>query len=271
MTASNLVLSYQSIPLDAIARKASVTFDTDLLEGNLVTGERYAWGSATAGASGTIDYEFDLGTGNTGTCDHVVAARADKLQTQGTTTFKLSTAPDGIAGTYSDVWTDAGIAAATLYGPKSQDYFALSLGLAGARTWRWRITGGASTNRAYSKFHFGTIWDPACNPHFGPNREPFQGTFESGSGVVYPQRMSSPKYKFDITWGKVSTALTNTFLNRVVRKADLQRFFLITTAQHQILDQKRIVHVKLVPNSFKHSRILNDYNSITASFEEVTG
>lgn len=117
-----LYISYPDIPFRALERAQSVTFDSTRPIGNTISGERYQYASATAGASGAIDCEWDLGFGNTSAVDHIIIANAYKTIQQGSTSIALDTSSTGIGGSYTNVWTDAGFSTATLRGPDSLDY-----------------------------------------------------------------------------------------------------------------------------------------------------
>jgi len=269
---SNLLISYPSIPLEAVESLNSVAYNEDFNYRNLISTERHAWAEATAGASGTINNEYDLGVGKTKAVDHIIVARADSLIAQGTTTLRLSTTT-AIGGTYADVLTDASFASATLRGSNSQDYIQHSLNLAAARTWRAQITGGGTTSRSYSKLYFGTAFDPVVNvSNFNYTRNDIAGDFKAGSGSVFLYKLSDARYSIEIEWRKITTAKMREFFSTVGRYWDKHRFFLFTTSEHQILDYKRLMHVKMT-EAPEHEMIKDKdgYHVISCKFEEVLG
>lgn len=118
---TNLYLSYPAIPFDAKVRSQDVTFSEDRPIGNVIYGERYQYASATAGGSGAILTQWDLGYSYSQAVDHIIIPNAAKLVSQGTTEVRLYTAADGIDGTYSQIWADASFGCDNA-GPDGLDY-----------------------------------------------------------------------------------------------------------------------------------------------------
>lgn len=119
--ASSLKISYAQIPFNSVSITPSVAADTNNNEWNLVAGPRYQrffYGSAATSRS-TV---YDLGTtyaSKDSTVDHLVVARADFLQDDGTTTITLASSPDN--ATWTDRIASSTIATDTLTGPRAND------------------------------------------------------------------------------------------------------------------------------------------------------
>jgi hypothetical protein len=273
-----LYLSYPAIPFNSIVKAQSVTFSEDNPISNTIYGERYQYASATAGASGAIDLEWDLGVGNTSTVDHVIVANAKKLRDQGSTTLALDSAANGIGGTYSNVWTDANFGTDTLYGSESQDYITHSLALATNRTWKAKLSGGAATTRDISKIYFGTSWNPIKEPDFSYKLIATEGgeqsTEDGGSKIA---RLGDARYQFNASWNGVSDANAQIFFDRVFKYWQTHKFFLYTISDHRPLNDLRVVHVRLLSEP-THSRrkaeingVWTGYNNISIEALEVKG
>jgi hypothetical protein len=274
----NLYLSYPAIPFDAVAREESVTFSEDRPASNVISGERYQYASATAGASGAIDLEYDLGVGNTSTVDHIIVANAKKLRDQGSTTLALDSAANGIGGTYSNVWTDANFGTATLYGTESKDYITHSLSLATNRTWKVKLSGGAATTREISKIYFGTTWNPEKDCDWSLSivyPEGGRASTEDGGGKV--AKLGDARLSISVTWVGVGDDALQIFNDRVLNYWQEHKFFLFTTGSHRILNDHRLLHVRLQaePQVTTIKKLANNlpegYSTITANFIEVKG
>lgn len=275
---TNLFLSYPSIPFDAKVRAQSVTFSEDRPIGNTIYGERYQYASATAGVSGAIHCEWDLGTGITSTVDHVIVANAAKLIAQGSTSIALDACTDGIAGTYSNVWTDASFNAATLRGPESLDYITYGLSLAAKRTWKFKLSGGSASTRELCKVYFGATWNPAKDANFKHSiKQAEGGVVSTEDGGIKCVRLSDGKYQVSIGWVGVSDANAQIFADRVMRYWQQHKFFLFTTGEHRILNGLRLLHVRcLSAPTIQRREVYRagawvGYNYINAEFQECLG
>lgn len=271
-------LSYPAIPFDAKVRAQSVTFSEDRPIGNTIYGERYQYASATAGVSGAISMEWDLGVGFTSTVDHIIAANAAKLKAQGVTSISLDSASDGIGGTYSNVWTDASFNSATLYGPDAQDYIATGLSLTAKRTWKVKLSGGAASTREINKIYFGTAWNPGKDPDYSYKLiQPEGGKVTTEDGGVKCLRLGDGRYQVGMSWEGVTDAQAQIFFDRVASKWQIHKFFLYTVDNHRTLNNLRLLHVRLLsaPTISRRTISVNNapqgYTSISCEFQEVRG
>jgi hypothetical protein len=275
---TNLYLSYPSIPFDAKVRAQSVTFSEDRPIGNTIYGERYQYSSCTAGASGAIDIEWDLGVGYSTAVDHVIVPNAYKLIQQGTDTIELDAADDGIGGAYSNVWSDSSFDSATLRGADSLDYITTGLSLSAARTWKIKLSGGSATTREINKIYFGTAWNPSKDPNFSYQVVmPEGGSVTTEEGGYYCVRLGDGRYQIQLSWTGVSDAQTQIFYERIVKYWQLHKFFLFTTAEHRILNNLKLMHVRCLSEPQISRRTVyragnwEGYNSIDAEFQECKG
>ena len=274
----NLYLSYSAIPFDAKVRAQSVIFSEDRPIGNTIYGERYQYASATAGASGLIRMEWDLGYGYTQSADHCIIANAYKLQQQGVTEIGIDTAADGIGGTYANVYQNASFASATLYGPDSLDYIATGLSLATNRSWRPYITGGASTTREICKWYFGTAWNPGKDADYSYKIvQPEGGKVETEDGGYKCVRLGDGRFQISVSWAGVTDAQTQIFFDRVCKYWQVHKFFLFTTGEHRILNNYRVLHIrllsrpKIVRDTISSAGSWTGYNTISLEALEVKG
>lgn len=274
----NLYVSYPAIPFDAKVRAQSVTFSEDRPIGNAIYGERYQYASATAGASGAINAEWDLGVGFTTAVDHIIVANAYKLIAQGSTSIALDTASDGIGGTYSNVWTDASFASATLRGPDSLDYITTGLSLSAARTWKFKLSGGGTTTREINKVYFGTAWNPGKEPSYSYNiAMPEGGKTSTEDGGYKCVRLGDGRYQVTSSWAGVTDAQAQIFFDRIAARWQTHKFFLFTTGEHRILNSLRLLHVRLLsPPEISRRQVYRagawvGYSNISCEFQECKG
>lgn len=272
-----LYIAYPSIPFDAVARKTNVSFSENLPIDNAISGERYQGCSApTTGGSGNTESQWDLGVGEARAVNHIIVAHADKLIAQGSTSIGLQSAANGIDGTYSTVWAEASFASATLRGADSKDYIAHSLNLTANRSWLAYFTGGASTERSFSKLYFGQSWDPGVDPDSWTISRPAEesGVRQNEDGTTSMIRIADARYQFTFTWVGVEDAAANIFRNRIMKYWQEHKFFLYTTDNHRILDDKRLMHVRVadLPTISRNELASGEgYNTISANFLEVRG
>lgn len=276
---TNLLISYPAIPFDSIDRAQSVTFAEDRLADNVITGERYQYASATAGASGLIEMEFDLGVGNSQSVDHVIVVNAQKLIDQGTIVIALESANDGIGGTYATTWEDPYFNLANLYGSDSKDYISYNLFNLAARTWKFYITGGSVTTREICKVYFGTALDLEKDPaSFSFEMVEPEGSYLIGEdGNYHSIRLGEKKFQISLQWQGVSDEKASIFYNRICRYWQQHLFVLYTTAEHRILNNKYLVYGRFVSMpTISRTEILEagawvGYNNISAVFVEAKG
>lgn len=264
-----MLICYPDVPKRAIETKASRAYQNGYNYRNLITGRRYQYAIATAGTSGTIQLQFDLGDGtSSGNVRYIIVGDAKRLIDAGTTTFKLDSNSDGIDGTYSNEWTDSSVSSATLYGIDSRDYFQLELGLSSKRCWRFELTGGLVTERAFTKLFFGGSISFSQKPssYDWEYITPDSLTFISESGDSDIRRSKKSIYRFNIGWqGLTSTDIYN-FQSKVSVNADTDSFYLITDENHAILNDFRCVHVRL--KDYSISRVENDWYELSTTWEE---
>jgi hypothetical protein len=274
---TNLLISYPAIPFDSIDRAQSVTFNERRLADNVITGERYQYATATAGASGTIEFEFDLGVGNTSTVDHVVLINSQKLIDQGTTEINLDTASNGVGGTYTNVWNLDPLIAGV--GTHEKDLIVSGLNLTAARTWKFWLSGGASTTRDISKIYFGTALDLEKDPaSFNFELISPEGSYLKGEdGNYHSVRLGEKKFQVSLSWQGVSDAKANLFYSKICRYWQKHLFALYTTAEHRILNNHYMIYGRFVSQPIiSRTEVLEagawvGYNNISAVFVEAKG
>lgn len=265
-----LYISYPDIPFRAIQTASNVTWDTFFDYRNTISTERYQYAKKSAVTGFNIEY--DLGLGNTSAIDHIIVARADLLQSIGVTSLVLASASDGIGGSYSDQHTISSFNTQTLYGPGSKDLLVSGISLTAARTWKATAAGASSSTHAFSKLYFGSAFSMGQEPIFDFKREPeFTSEYITGAGSKRVSRHSEPRYVFNFTWEGVSDDKVIEFQTKIASRRHLSRFFLFTTSVHQVLNQERIVHAKLTEWSSENSGGRVDWNTVTATFEEIIG
>lgn len=265
-----LYIAYPDIPYRSIQTASNVTWDTFYDYRNSISTERYqiAKKSAVTG----FNIEYDLGSGETSSVDYFILARADLLQAVGVTSLIIASAADGIGGSYSNQHTVSSFNTATLYGPGSRDLLVTGLSLSAARTWKWTVSGASSSTHAFSKAYFGNAFDMGMQPSFDFVREAeFTSEYVTGAGSTRISRHSEPRYIFNFTWTGVSDDKVTEFVSKIASRAHLNRYFLFTTSVHQVLNSERVVHVKLTEWETDNSAAIPDFNTVTATFEEVLG
>lgn len=273
-----IYISYPHIQSNALVRTSSQTFDSTYALGNLVNGERYLRGKLASAVAADPLITYDLGTvaaaATTATANHLIIARADLLKAQniGTVTIKAHTSDN--YGAATSVYNDAAFASATLYGPNATDYIATFATAAAKQFWYIAFTRSAgSANIEHSKHYIGQCLDLGVGPSSLsfekiPGETPGEKTT---SGALDMMRLDEPKIRLELEWVGVSDALTNTFEQKILRTKDINRFFLYTTTQHHLLMGRRVMHCECLDGSTSNPDGIPNWNTISATFQEIIG
>lgn len=269
--ATSLMISYADIGASSISVTATPAADLDYPEYNLVLGPRY-WRFRLASNASSVAVVYDLGT-RTRAVDHIVIARADVLQAAGCTQIVLASSPDG--SSWTTRYTDGSFASATLLGPGPYDYYAAISATPAARYWRLTYTAPGATEFAHAKVYFGTLFDFGQEPDtYTPDRRPLtEDEYVSASDAVSLLRTDESVYRFDFTWLNITDATAESFMSLIVRQAQRAPVFLITRSQHEVLDQRRVLHCQLLQDSVRVDQptTRKDRNRVQASFVEILG
>lgn len=270
--ATSLVISYPDITMKSVYLASQQATAADKGQENLISGDRCAI-CETGSANTSQRFTFGLGSNYAakgGKADHIIIARADKLQSGLVTQLDVKRSTDN--STFTTEQTDASFSTATLYGPNAYDYvkdFTLS---SAYEFWRVDFTSGAGSVFPMSKIFLGAWFDFGQEPDdFSIQRVPAkEATWMSSSGAAYSTRLELPIYRFSFSWAHVADSVVNSFQNEIARIAHRATFFLYTRAQHEVLGNQRLVNVRLVDWSVSNNEKIN-WNTLTATFEEILG
>lgn len=270
---TNLLLSHADIPGLALTWDSTHAFDEDQMLGNLHKGPRFLRGKLASATTSATTLTYDLGADRTKSANHLILARADVLLASGITTVTLKAGDTDVYADATEIHSVT-LSIATLYGPGSSDYlWDNTSSSVSTRTRYWFLqysSSGASTDMEHSKAYFGTAFDFGVDPDFSWTRPPRnKGTLTMDSGARRLSRIDEPAYSFELTWSAITDANLETWIENFSSKRETDRFFLFTNDNHQILNNERILHVRI--NDASYTKIKNDYNQVTASFEEVFG
>lgn len=267
-----LYISYPDIPANSITITPSVTSDVDQNAWNLVTGERYL--RTRAGASGTaLDYVFDLGSNyanKQATVDHLIISHASLLKNVPITSWTLSSSPDNSAWT-SRISVNP-VSGVTLYGPDGFDAISTISVTSAFRYWKLALASAGSTVFQMGKVYFGALFSFSTHPQYKIERIPLSdSTWYADSGSKYFARALAPVYRFTLNWVGVSDEEVESFQSKVTSQSRLAGYFLYTDATHEILDNQRLVHCRLIDAQCRQIGNTPDYNEVSAVFEEMLG
>lgn len=169
---------------------------------------------------------------------------------------------------------DSSFASATLVGPRSNDYVAEFTASSAARWWQLEYY-GTSQKFCHSKASFGSWLDLGNPSTYTIDRVPGkEAKFFTDSGVEYMNRVSEEIYRLTFTWKHLSYTTSQDVIAKLAKFAHRASFFLYTTAagsKHTLLDNQRLLHVRIVSNSIKMEQATNNYVNLEISFEEILG
>lgn len=265
-----LYISYPDIPWRAqrlFMRYGSA--DADAILRNTIYGERYQLHRGTPDGSFVLGHVCDLGAAVTAACSHLIIARANTLRS-GDTIGTISLDGSNNDSAYTTAHT-TDLSSATLYGPRSEDYIATFSASSAFRYWRWYSIGTTTATRTVSKYYFGAAFHMGSEPEFQYDLVPFDSEYYGESGERDMFRHDLPIYRIKLNWTRVTDDKVTEFNNSIVRYSHRHRFFLYTTDQHQVLNNVRVLHCKLIRSNTSNAKRKVDYNDIEAEFEEVLG
>lgn len=226
----------------------------------------------TASAGGFATYAVDLGTGITATADHLILSHIGTYS--GVSSIAAYNSNTSISAGYGGVnqivvSTPIGL---SRVGPKFEDYFVAASMATPARYWAVELTASNAFPLKLGKIYLGLGLDLGREPIYQFERVPVSKSKALTTGGTYERGKSSEYiYRFRFEWERITDALTQTFFDRIAERATRDRFYLYTTTNHHILNEERLVHVRLLSASSDNSSQKKDYNTIIAEFEEIIG
>lgn len=270
--ATNLLIGFPDIPASAVEFYPSTTTYPFGYE-NTIRGPRY---TAAKFASGT-NHEIVYGLGGDYTAldnkaQFLILTRADVLQSMSVTTVKLQSDTTSAFGAPTNHVNDTSFSSKQLYGPYSEDTF-YTFSLSSAFQW-WRIQFTTSSSQALRvcKVYFGQWFDMGKDPEAPIDIEPFH---ERPTRVVWPSgtqqqdRTTRALYRFRVRWEGITDATVQAFNNKINRYKHINQLYLYTDTVHALLGGYRIVHCRISEVEVVGSSRVNDWNTVTAVFEEL--
>lgn len=97
---------------------------------------------------------------------------------------------------------------------------------------------------------------------------PNDSAFYASSGALLHHRSERPITGVEIEWHAVADAKIQEF-NQCVKNKELETLFLYNTAETWQLDNRNVIHAILNSSKTERESVLNDWNTLTATFEEV--
>jgi hypothetical protein len=158
-------------------------------------------------------------------------------------------------------------------GQNTEDYLRTFTTSSAFRYWWVELTNNASKKFTHSKLFIGqsvdlgdTIEDISCIKEVQSS-----SNYQASSGAIDSSRSYDDPYIIRITWRGITDTQLNDFTNRVGKNnAARKGMFLATVDNHDVLDGLKCIYVKLKSYSV-NDQIKNNYNSLTAEFEEIVG
>jgi len=160
----------------------------------------------------------------------------------------------------------------TLYGFNSKDYYTTFSTSTAYRHWWIDYENSASGSLEHSKLFLGSYFDFGVDPDdiAISKIEPREIKEYSTSGAIQFVKNEQSKYRFDITWLGLTDDVIKDFCVNVASKSYRKKgLYLFTTTDHTVLDNQRIVYCQLT--DFRSESSKTDWNTLTATFEEIIG
>lgn len=267
--ATNLLIGFPQITIDATAVTPSGTEDSTMPAKNLIAGARARHYRLNAAA--TSNYvTFDLGSSQQKTIQFYYVARADLLQRAGSKRVLLQGSTDNVS--YSSIaGTTSSFQSKTLYGPRGEDIiFTSDLGNSDAGTlpatptyryWRHYAAGSGSCpsdKYQHSKAYFGSFFDFGVDPQY-PG--------ESGQALQVGRNRREIPLRFVFTYSGITNTIRQSFENLIHKYRMTNPVILYTKSFHKPLEDARVVFGMITKAKFTPS--FSKKNNLTLEFEEL--
>lgn len=261
---TNLLLAYNSIPMQGKTVTTSYT-DSDLNNVyNLLTNKRSDYSLVNSGATWNIS--FDLGLDDsaaaiTKAAEYVILTSA--LTTlNASLTFYLEHSPDNSAWTTATSFTNTD-AAAAIKGLMRADYIKTFAITSARRYWRIRCSGGSP---GVSKCYFGQFFDLEVDPHDIVLQSPKQDPFYADGGYTTYGIKTPSLGTYKIEWRGISKVKKEEFTAIVQGLPDRPLFFLYQQTNTDVFNGENLLAVNLEDYTF--DTLATDYYVLTANFKD---
>jgi len=230
-------------------------------------GRRRNYGYASASAS-PLTYVFDLGSGfanKTASANYFALTRADLMVSGSVTQVRLLRSTDNV--TYTAERTLSSFGSISLTGPRTKDYFETFTVTSSYRYWKVEITGPTSTY--CGKFYFGNYWAPSFEPDYSFNKFPTIQSIEASDGSTWFERFQYETYEFELIWPLLTETDIRSFSSKILSQAHVSDMCLMTTSQHDILDNLTFCQCELLDH--KINKRSSDKYSLETRWREARG
>lgn len=160
----------------------------------------------------------------------------------------------------------------TLRGPRSEDLFTTFTETTSHRYWRVVYEGDFPQRITHSKLYFGNALDLGDEPTdivFDRMNET-SSEFIPSAGNTIVRRTSEPPYMLELKWEGITDAKRTEFKENIARHWRRRRIFIVTTTDHEILDNFRAIHCEIIADPII-TKINDDYNDIQLQLKEILG
>lgn len=265
--ATNLLIAYPQITIDATTVTTSTSADSSYPIANCITGAR-ANGTQLASAATSSWVKFDLGASSSKTIEYLIVAGAKSLKAAGSKKCLLDGSTDDVS--YTNICGAAStFQSLSLYGPHSEDLiFTSDLGdsVSGTlpatisyRYWRfWAAGEGTEPSKKwpFSKVYFGSWFD------FG--RDPIHPRVITKRIRTGSDRQSF--YGFTFTWEGITSAKLNEAFSKFLGNQDVP-IFLYTSLYSDVLLDHTLVHCTVA--SYTVTPVIDNTYTLQITFEEL--
>ena len=280
---TSLMIGYPDIPMRATGIKSWATNAStetpnegdDYQAVNAYEGDRTAYWKSSYSKS-EHNLRFDLGPSGDRSASFLILSGLDALQAlypTTTTQFELMRSVDD--SSYTAEQTISNLHSLSLVGPNTADYITTFTASSAYRYWKARISSTAGTadfTSLIGKVYFGHLFDMGVEPAtYSIERAIVPAEFYAASGSRFSGKLNLPKYKISLEWEGVDDSVIKLFFDEIYSKRNTHTFFLYTSSYHDILDDKRLIHVALEDARTRDPHNISNFNTLTADFIEVLG
>jgi hypothetical protein len=277
---SSFLICYPDVPLSALTvttNQPSSYFDTDYPVVSLFSGHRHNYFQLGINVS-LLEINFDLGTGNSRSIDHLIVGGCQVLISDAIATARLQGSNDGVSYT-NILGGTSNFTSRTFNGPDSDDLIytsaynnTLTYSATSYRYFKMILQESSGVSSfAFSKLYFGASFDMGMEPStydMEVTTENDSDTWKAERGHTLMTKAFHPKHRFTIEWDGVTDAKATEFQQRILSNPYRDYVWLYATTHQDPLYDNRLVYCRVVDAECEIVKEEDNYNNIKAVFEE---
>ena len=264
----SIAIGYPDIPFKSVLTASEPESGAFSALASIAAGQRHCY--SFGGDSGARAFLMDLGSNYAakgGIADYLAIARADiGDQTNPISSVQVYYSDNGSS------YTLVSAPSVTLMGNRLEDFVTTFTSTTAHRYWMIVVITGGVSDVVISKLFLGQLLQFPEAPWVEFERIPARSaTWTASSGAKWLAHTDAPIARITCRWEAVTDALIKSFEDNVSAIKHISPVFLITTANHDLLENARVIHCQLTGARAKRDGDIANRWTLEADFLEVLG